>query len=123
MSLSLLSFVCWVTITERLRATPLYGMAASLPSCAMKMTREICGDYFKLVTDKDLFAYFRTHYRYFFPQLTDRTLFVRQRQPSSFRVGSDLPGVTFVRVVVQRIFPSTNGTSYTFSWWIGPWPK
>jgi hypothetical protein len=23
---------------------------------------EICGEYFKLPTDKDLFAYFRTHY-------------------------------------------------------------
>jgi hypothetical protein len=87
------------------------------------MTKEICGEYFKSATDKDLFAYFRTHYRHFFPQLTTRTLFVRQLQPSSFRVGSDLSGVTFVRVVVQRIFPSTNGTSYTFSWWIGPWPK
>ena len=42
------------------------------------MTLEICGEYFKFSTDKDLFAYFRTHYAHFFPQLTDRTLFVRQ---------------------------------------------
>jgi hypothetical protein len=42
------------------------------------ITMELCGEYFKLATDKDLFAYFRTHYAHFFPQLTDRTLFVRQ---------------------------------------------
>ena len=41
------------------------------------ITMEICGEYFKLATDKDLFGYFRTPYRHFFPQLTDRTLFVR----------------------------------------------
>src|SRR5713101_786568 len=39
---------------------------------------ELCGAYFKLATDKDLFAYFRRHYAHFFPQLTERTLFVRQ---------------------------------------------
>lgn len=42
------------------------------------ITMEVCGEYFKLTTDKDLFAYFRAHYAHFFPQLTDRTLFVRQ---------------------------------------------
>jgi len=42
------------------------------------ITMEICGEYFKLATDKDIFAYFRTHYRHFFPQLRERTCFVRQ---------------------------------------------
>lgn len=42
------------------------------------ITMEICGEYFKLGCDKDIFAYFHTHYRHFFPKLTDRTLFVRQ---------------------------------------------
>lgn len=42
------------------------------------ITMEICGEYFKCATDKDLYAYFRAHYRHFFPRLTDRTLFVRQ---------------------------------------------
>ncbi len=42
------------------------------------ITMEICGEYFKFSTDKDLFTYFRTHYAHFFPRLTDRTLFVRQ---------------------------------------------
>jgi len=42
------------------------------------ITMEICGEYFKLATDKELVAYFRTHYAHFFPRLTERTLFVRQ---------------------------------------------
>lgn len=42
------------------------------------MTIEICGEYFKLSTDKDMFNYFRAHYADLFPRLTDRTLFVRQ---------------------------------------------
>jgi hypothetical protein len=41
------------------------------------LTMELCGAYFKLATDKELFAYFRTHSAHFFPQLTDRPLFVR----------------------------------------------
>lgn len=42
------------------------------------ITMEICGEYFKLGCDKDLFAYFHTHYRHFFPKLADRSMFVRQ---------------------------------------------
>ena len=42
------------------------------------LTLEICGEYFKLATDKDLFMYFRTHYAHFFPHLKERTLFIRQ---------------------------------------------
>jgi hypothetical protein len=42
------------------------------------ITIEICGEHFKCGTDKDIFNYFRAHYRHFFPRLTDRTLFVRQ---------------------------------------------
>ena len=41
------------------------------------MTMEICGEYFKLECDKDIFAYFHVHYGHFFPKLTDRSLFVR----------------------------------------------
>lgn len=47
-------------------------------SDAEVITIEICGEFFKLHTDCDIFAYFATHYRAFFPQLTERTLFVRQ---------------------------------------------
>lgn len=42
------------------------------------ITMEICGEYFKLTCDQDLFAYFHTHYRHFFPWLRERTRFVRQ---------------------------------------------
>ena len=42
------------------------------------ITMEICGEYFKLECDKDIFAYFHKHYSHFFPKLTDRSLFVRQ---------------------------------------------
>ena len=42
------------------------------------ITMEICGEYFKYGTDKDIYDYFRAHYQHFFPRLTDRSLFVRQ---------------------------------------------
>ena len=42
------------------------------------ITIEICGEYFKLATDEDIFDYFHAHYAAWFPQLRDRTLFVRQ---------------------------------------------
>ncbi len=42
------------------------------------ITMEICGEYFKLGTDEDLFDHFQAHYQAWFPQLRDRTLFVRQ---------------------------------------------
>jgi len=42
------------------------------------ITLEICGAYFKLQSDKDLFDYFHSHYRHFFPYLKDRSSFVRQ---------------------------------------------
>ena len=42
------------------------------------ITMEICGAYFKHQQDKDLFDYFQSHYRHFFPNLRDRPSFVRQ---------------------------------------------
>lgn len=53
------------------------GFAPAL-SDAEVITMEICGEFFKCATDKDLYAYFCQHYRHFFPQLWDRSLFVRQ---------------------------------------------
>jgi hypothetical protein len=47
-------------------------------SDAEVITREICGAYFKLQTDKDLFDYFMQHYRHFFPARSERSVFVRQ---------------------------------------------
>ena len=42
------------------------------------ITIEICGEYFKQHTDQDIFEYFRSHYQDYFPNLQDRSLFVRQ---------------------------------------------
>jgi len=42
------------------------------------ITIEICGEYFKLHKDCDLYDYFAAHYRHFFPRLPNRSLFVRQ---------------------------------------------
>ncbi len=42
------------------------------------ITIEICGEYFKHHTDKDLYDYVAAHYRHFFPRLPNRSLFVRQ---------------------------------------------
>lgn len=42
------------------------------------ITIELCGEYCKLARDEDIFDYFQAHYQAWFPQLRDRTLFVRQ---------------------------------------------
>jgi hypothetical protein len=42
------------------------------------ITIELCGEYFKLASDEDIVDYFQAHYQDWFPQLRDRTLFVRQ---------------------------------------------
>jgi len=42
------------------------------------ITIEICGESFKLATDEDIFDYFQAHFQEWFPQLRERTLFVRQ---------------------------------------------
>ena len=52
------------------------GFAPSLTDEEV-ITIEICGEYLKLECDKDIFSYFYTHYRHFFPKLTDRSSFVR----------------------------------------------
>ena len=48
------------------------------PSDEEVIAMEICGKYFKIECDKDIFSYFHAHYRHFFPKLADRSLFVRQ---------------------------------------------
>jgi hypothetical protein len=47
------------------------------------ITLEICGEFFKLSSDKDIFAYFRTHSAHFFPNLRERTLFARCGQAAN----------------------------------------
>ena len=47
-------------------------------SDAEVITMEICGEYFGYDEDEDIYDYFRSHYQHFFPQLRERTSFVRQ---------------------------------------------
>lgn len=42
------------------------------------ITIELCGEYLGLAQDEAIFDYFRAHYQSFFPQLRERTGFVRQ---------------------------------------------
>lgn len=42
------------------------------------ITMEICGEFFKLHEDTEIYKYFKRHYSHFFPNLPDRTVFVRQ---------------------------------------------
>ena len=41
------------------------------------ITIEICGDFFKLNTDQDIFDYFQARYQADFLELNDRSLFTR----------------------------------------------
>jgi hypothetical protein len=66
----------YAQVTAR-RAVRRGGFAPAL-SDEEVITIEICGAYFKLHTDKDLYHYFAAHYRHFFPRLPNRSLFVRQ---------------------------------------------
>ncbi len=60
-------------------ATPRHGGFQPTLTDQEVITIEICGEYFKCGTDKDLFAHFHTHYADWFPHLTDRTVFARRR--------------------------------------------
>jgi hypothetical protein len=42
------------------------------------ITIEVCGEYFGLSQDEDIYDYFREHYAHFFPKLRGRTKFIRQ---------------------------------------------
>ena len=42
------------------------------------ITIEICGEFFKLHEDTEIYNYFRRHYVHYFPNLPERTTFVRQ---------------------------------------------
>ncbi len=53
------------------------GFAPALTDAEV-ITIAIGGEYFKLATDEDIFDYFQAHYQDWFPQLRDRTQFVRQ---------------------------------------------
>ncbi len=42
------------------------------------ITIEICGEFFKMHEDSEIYSYFKRHYLHYFPQLPSRTTFVRQ---------------------------------------------
>ena len=42
------------------------------------ITIEICGEFFKIHEDTEIYNYFKRHYLHFFPNLPSRTTFVRQ---------------------------------------------
>ncbi len=42
------------------------------------ITIEICGEFFKLHEDTEIYSYFKRHYLAYFPNLPERTTFVRQ---------------------------------------------
>jgi hypothetical protein len=42
------------------------------------ITMEICGEFFKLHEDTEIYGYFKRHYHHYFPHLPSRTTFVRQ---------------------------------------------
>ncbi len=42
------------------------------------ITIEICGEFFKIHEDTEIYKYFKRHYSHFFPNLPERTTFVRQ---------------------------------------------
>lgn len=42
------------------------------------ITIEVCGEFFKLSEDTEIYNYFKRHYLHYFPNLPSRTTFVRQ---------------------------------------------
>ena len=42
------------------------------------ITIEICGEFFKIHEDTEIYNYFKRHYLHYFPNLPSRTTFVRQ---------------------------------------------
>ena len=62
------------------------------------LTIEICGEYFKCGTDKDIFTYFQAHYSNWFPHLNDRTVFVRQAA-----------NLWWIKMAIQRRLTQVSG--------------
>jgi len=62
------------------------------------ITIEICGEYFGLHKDEDIYDYFRAHYLHFFPQLRDRTGFVRQAA-----------NLWFIKAMIQQRLTQISG--------------
>lgn len=75
------------------------------------ITIEIVGEYLRLETDQDLFEYFHRHWRHFFPQLKDRTVFVRQAanlwiiKGLIWRRITEISGQAFDRIQITDTLP------------------
>jgi hypothetical protein len=64
------------------------------------ITIEICGEFFKLREDTEIYHYFKRHYLDFFPNLPDRTTFVRQAA-----------NLWQAKLLCQRILAATSGAA------------
>jgi len=64
------------------------------------ITIEICGEFFKLHEDTEIYHYFKRHYLDYFPNLPDRTTFVRQ----SANLGQ-------AKLLCQRILIAISGAA------------
>jgi hypothetical protein len=65
------------------------------------ITIELCGEYFKLATDEDIFDYFQAHFHSWFPALHDRTLFVRQAA-----------NLSHLKALLQRRLTEVSGQAF-----------
>jgi hypothetical protein len=74
-------YCCVVQYFQRLFPIPLRraGFAPAL-SDEEALTIELVGDYLGMETDRQIYTYFRKHYRSWFPNLPDRSTLVRQWQ-------------------------------------------
>lgn len=66
-----------IKIIQRNNAWRTRGFAPRLTDAEV-ITMEICGEFFKLHEDTEIYKYFNRHYRHYFPRLPSRTTFVRQ---------------------------------------------
>ena len=64
-------------IVEKTHKFRTKGFAPKLTDAEV-ITIEICGEFFKLSEDTEIYNYFRRHYLHYFPNLPERTTFVRQ---------------------------------------------
>ena len=64
------------------------------------ITIEICGEFFKLHEDTEIYHYFKRHYLDYFPNLPDRTTFVRQSA-----------NLWQAKLICQRILVTASGAA------------
>jgi len=65
------------------------------------ITMEICGEYLGQHEDEDIYEYFREHYSHFFPDLRERTGFVRQAA-----------NLWFIKAMIQQRLTWVSGQAW-----------